>query len=65
VATGKTAVNSERFNLRTFCPGGKLPPSTAGRDACRYILKWHIAAPGTGALRVSALNPCLSVFIRG
>jgi hypothetical protein len=33
----KTLANSERFARRTFFPGGSMPPSTAGKDACRYI----------------------------
>jgi len=39
VATGKTTFKSGRFILRTLFPGGKMPPSTAGRDACRYIFR--------------------------
>ena len=54
MATGETTVNSKRFNLRTLCPGGKLPPATAGRDACRYIEVAHRCARGrarSGTLR--------------
>jgi hypothetical protein len=25
--------------VRTIVPGGKMPPSTAGKDACRYIFR--------------------------
>jgi hypothetical protein len=28
-----------RFNHPAFFPGGKMPPSTAGRDACRHIFR--------------------------
>jgi aspartyl-tRNA(Asn)/glutamyl-tRNA(Gln) amidotransferase subunit B len=35
----KTLANSERFARRTFFPGGRMPPSTAGKDACRYIFR--------------------------
>src|SRR5450759_2283852 len=31
VATGQTTVKSERFALHAVFPGGKMPPSTAGR----------------------------------
>jgi len=27
----------KRISQRSFFPGGKMPPSTAGKDACRYI----------------------------
>ena len=39
VCKGKTVVVIERCYARRFFPGGKMPPSTAGRDACRYIFR--------------------------
>jgi hypothetical protein len=39
VASEKAMVKSKRFASRTFFPGGKMPPSTAGKDACRHIFK--------------------------
>jgi hypothetical protein len=38
-ATDQTSVNSERFTLRSSFPGGRMPPSTAGKDACRHIFR--------------------------
>jgi len=43
LAIGKTTVESGRFTLRTLFPGGKMPPSTAGRDACRYSPGGYVA----------------------
>ena len=37
VATRKPQVESERFARRAVFPGGKMPPSTAGKDAFRHI----------------------------
>ena len=39
VATGKVMVKCERFDRWTVFPGGKMPPSTAGKDACRHIFR--------------------------
>src|ERR1035437_8442118 len=39
VATGQTTVASERFALRAVFPDGKMPPSTAGKDACRHLFR--------------------------
>jgi hypothetical protein len=39
VTTDETSVNPERFARRSFFPGGRMPPSTTGRYACRYIFK--------------------------
>jgi hypothetical protein len=39
VTTNETPVNSERFARRSFFPGGRMPPSTAGKDACRHIFR--------------------------
>ena len=36
-AMAQALVKSERFAWRSFFPGGRMPPSTAGKDACRYI----------------------------
>jgi hypothetical protein len=32
-------VKSRRFASQTVYPGGKMPPSTAGKDACRHIIR--------------------------
>ena len=39
VATGKVMMKCERFDRWTVFPGGKMPPSTAGKDACRHIFR--------------------------
>jgi len=39
VATWKTTVKPELSTLRTFFPGGKMPPSAAGKDACLHIFR--------------------------
>ena len=39
VATGKVMVKCERFDRWMVFPGGKMPPSTAGKDACRHIFR--------------------------
>jgi hypothetical protein len=44
VATEKATVKSERFALRTFFPDGKMPASTAGRDARRHIFRQAFGA---------------------
>ncbi len=35
----KIIVTMKRFNLRAILPRGKMPPSTAGRDARRHIFR--------------------------
>jgi uncharacterized protein (DUF885 family) len=37
VATEETSVNPKLFARRKPFPGGRMPPSTAGKDACRHI----------------------------
>jgi hypothetical protein len=32
-------VKCERFDRWTVFPGGKMPPFTAGKDACRHIFR--------------------------
>jgi hypothetical protein len=32
-------VKCGRFDRWTFFPDGKMPPSTAGKDACRHIFR--------------------------
>jgi hypothetical protein len=39
VATDETLINPKRFAQRRLFPGGRMPPSTAGKDACRHIFK--------------------------
>jgi hypothetical protein len=39
VAAKKTTGPFGRFTHPAFFPGGKMPPSTAGRDACRHIFR--------------------------
>jgi hypothetical protein len=39
VATDETSVNPKRFARRSFFPGGRMPPSMAGKDACRHIFR--------------------------
>src|ERR1035441_9044104 len=39
VAPGKVMVKCERFDRWTVFPGGKMPPSTAGKDACPHIFR--------------------------
>ena len=57
VAMKKIIVTMKRFNLRAILPGGKMPPSTAGRDARRHIFR-HALKPSSSGLLLTR------VFIR-
>ena len=52
VATGKVMVKCERFDRWTVFPGGKMPPSTAGKDACRHIFRQTLKASSRRLLLV-------------
>jgi hypothetical protein len=39
VATGKTIGRCGRSIIPTVFPGGRMPPSTAGKDACRHMFR--------------------------
>ena len=58
VAPGKVMVKCERFDRWTVFPDGKMPPSMAGKDACRYIFRQALTA---FCFLVSAFN--LSRFL--
>jgi hypothetical protein len=59
VATDETSVNPKRFARRSFFPGGRMPPSSAGKDACRHIFRQALNNYGRdGALR----RPLASAF---
>jgi hypothetical protein len=51
----KIIVTMKRFNLRAILPGGKMPPSTAGRDARRHIFR-HALKPSTVVLIFRAVG---------
>jgi hypothetical protein len=36
-------------------PGGKMPPSTAGKDACRYIFKQALNGSWSGGRKIEIL----------
>jgi hypothetical protein len=42
----KIIVTMKRCNLRAILPGGKMPPSTAGRDARRHIFRHALTGRG-------------------
>jgi hypothetical protein len=39
IQSQKTFRNNSRNAMAAFFPGGKMPPSTAGKDACRDIIR--------------------------
>ncbi len=45
VATVKRVVMPSHFRRPWFFPDGKMPSSTAGRDACRYIFRQTLRQP--------------------
>jgi hypothetical protein len=49
-------VNPKRFAWRSFFPGGRMPPSTAGKDACRYIFRPALAVAAAKPERCSWIN---------
>jgi len=60
VAMGKVMMKCERFDRWTIFTGGKMPPSTAGKDACRHIFRQTLRErAGVRILRIPirAVNP--------